>query len=923
MNRKLSMLLMLFISLSVFAQQTVLTGKVVDAKNGRPLTGANVILRDQNQYAETNNFGEFKITTDAAGRQIIDIIFFGFEEKAVPVDLRKGETTQIGTIQLNEEKDATQAVAFVVDESQINDEDGSNQTIGSIGNASDDVYLKKAGYTFSPMRFSIRGYNQEYQQTYINGVAFNDGERGRFNYSSLGGMNSMFKNRTVSSYTEANSFSYGDLAGASNINARSSNYAPGSAVSLAATNRSYVLRASASYATGLMPNGWAFNAGMIYRWSHEGAWDGTFYNSWGYFLGVEKVFNPNHSLSLITYGAPTQRGQQAAVTQEVYDLAGSIYYNPYWGYQNGKKRNSRVVESWDPTAILSYEWKIDRKQKLNVGAGFHYSNYSSTALTFYNAPDPRPDYYLKLPSFQTDPKLQEMTAELWKNDPTYSQINWDGLYHANQRFEEEHPNASARYAVEERHNNLLESSFNAVYNGQLTSHLKVTGGIEGKFSKGMHYKTMSDLLGASRWIDRDQFAERDFDVDNDIVQNDLNHPNRKINVGDRFGYDYDMFIYNGKAFAQNEWTFNHVDFYYAAKLTYTNFHRYGHMLNGRAVAEGVQSEGKGKTYSFFDPSIKAGFAYKIDGHNRISVNALAESRAPLAYNAYISPRIKDTRIADLKSERILSYDINYNFNYRLVKGRVSAFRTHYNDVAELMGYYDDTYRTFINSSISGLNKLYQGVEAAVDVKINNSFSVTAAGTWADYKYTNNGIGTLSAENGSIEGGDIREKVYTKNLYVNSGPQIAASLSLNYFHPKMWFADITGSYYAKNYLDFAPSRRMETFRNKMVNYIKNDNNDYDLRKAALDMIVQEELPSGFMLDASVGKVIYLNNRAQSLNINLSASNILNNTKMITGGYQQGRTPIKNEVLDPTSFSKYPNKYYYAQGFNVFLNVGYKF
>lgn len=913
---------MLFLSVSVFAQQSVLTGKVVDAKNGRPLTGANVILRDQNQYAETNNFGEFQITTDASGRQIIDIILLGFEDKALPVDLRAGQTTALGVIQLTEDRESNQTVAFVVDESQINDEDGSNQTIGSIGNASDDVYLKKAGYTFSPMRFNIRGYNQEYQQTYINGVAFNDGERGRFNYSSLGGMNSLFKNRTTSSYTEANSFSYGDLAGASNINARSSNYAPGSAVSLAATNRSYVLRASASYATGLMPNGWAFNAGMIYRWSQEGAWDGTFYNSWGYFLGLEKVFNPNHSLSLVTYGAPTQRGQQAAVTQEVYDLAGSIYYNPYWGYQDGKKRNSRVVSSWDPTAILSYEWKIDRKQKVNVGAGFHYSNYSSTALNFYNGEDPRPDYYRNLPSFQDTPELQAELADLWKNNTDYSQINWNNIYAANLRNNEKYPKESAVYAIEERHNNLLETSFNAIYNGQLTKNLKVTGGIEGKYSKGMHYKTMSDLLGANQWIDIDQFAERDY-PEGDIIQNDLDNPNRIIKVGDKFGYDYDMNIYTAKAFAQNEWTFSHIDLYYAAKLTYYSFNRDGHMRNGRAEVVGAISKGKSKTYWFLDPSFKAGAAYKIDGHNRISANVLLESRAPYAYNAFISPRVKANRIADLTSEKILSYDINYNFNYRIIKGRVSAYRTHYNDVAELTGYYDDVYKTFVNASVSGLNKLYQGIEAAAEIKINNSFSVTAAGTWADNWYTNNGTATISAENGSF--GDVTEKIYTKNLYVNSGPQIAASLSLNYFHPKMWFGEITGSYYAKNYLDFAPSRRTASFREKIKTFNQLETTTQEQADAAINLFRQEELPDGFMLDASIGKLIYLNNRAQQLNINLSASNILNNKKMITGGYQQGRQPLTTDktAIDGSSLTKFTNKYYYAQGFNIFLNVGYKF
>ena len=52
--------------------------------------------------------------------------------------------------------------------------------------------------------------------------------------------------------------------------------------------------------------------------------------------------------------------------------------------------------------------------------------------------------------------------------------------------------------------------------------------------------------------------------------------------------------------------------------------------------------------------------------------------------------------------------------------------------------------------------------------------------------------------------------------------------------------------------------------------------------------QEKFDPGFMVDVSFGKILYFNNRAQSLNINVSANNILNNTEMKTGGYQ----PVKN-------------------------------
>ena len=60
-------------------------------------------------------------------------------------------------------------------------------------------------------------------------------------------------------------FAYGSLGGVTNINTRASAYAAGTKASVAYTNRSYNLRATATYATGLMNNGWAFTGSAVFR----------------------------------------------------------------------------------------------------------------------------------------------------------------------------------------------------------------------------------------------------------------------------------------------------------------------------------------------------------------------------------------------------------------------------------------------------------------------------------------------------------------------------------------------------------------------------------------------------------------------------------------------------------------------------------
>ena len=95
----------------------------------------------------------------------------------------------------------------------------------------------------------------------------------------------------------------------------------------------------------------------------------------------------------------------------------------------------------------------------------------------------------------------------------------------------------------------------------------------------------------------------------------------------------------------------------------------------------------------------------------------------------------------------------------------------------------------------------------------------------------------------------------------------------------------------------------------------------------DAIAQEKGKGGFMLDLSIGKSIWL--KKGSLSINLMLTNVLNNRKMVTGGYEQSRS---NYSVNSTTgevgnarvykFDRNPKKYY-AYGINGMLNIAYKF
>lgn len=116
---------------------------------------------------------------------------------------------------------------LLFDQSMLDEEEGNVQSIGALVGAGDNIYFSAASYDFSAMRFRIRGYDSQYTDVYINGMLMNDPVRGRFNYSSMGGLNRAFRNRTNSIGLEAASYGFGDIGGSANISTIASGYAPG------------------------------------------------------------------------------------------------------------------------------------------------------------------------------------------------------------------------------------------------------------------------------------------------------------------------------------------------------------------------------------------------------------------------------------------------------------------------------------------------------------------------------------------------------------------------------------------------------------------------------------------------------------------------------------------------------------------------
>ncbi|MGM9673416.1 MAG: TonB-dependent receptor [Bacteroidaceae bacterium] len=834
---------------------------------------------------------------------------------------------QVSNPELDNEKKQDNA-SFVFTESQLGEDEDMTQNVIMM-NSNSNVYTSNVGYLWSPVRFKFRAYSSQYSDIYMNGVQVNNLENGQFNYSTIGGMNDATRNQDAATPFEVNAFGMSSIGGSSNYDFRASNYAAGNKVTLSGLNRNYTLRAMYTYGTGLTKKGWAFFGTVGYRWANmnTAAVDGTFYNSLGYFLSAQKVINENHSLNLATWGNPTERAQQGASTDEAYWLANDRQYNPYWGYQNGEKRASRVVNNYEPSVLLTWDYKINERMKLTTSAFTKYAKYSSTRLN-YNGQNPAPDYWKNFPSYNYDVWSNTGTADeyaaweksrdYWMSSIRHRQIDFDKLYFANQQLNT--TGHDAVYWIEAKHNDHLANSLGSTFDWSIDNSTKFQVGLQLANNKGYHYSTMEDLLGGAYFHNVNTYAQGRYASNDSELQYDLNNPNGVVREGDKMRYDYDIISQNAKAWASFVKDKGISHNYLSVKMGATRMWRNGHMLNGfydpaKGWAKNASYGKSGKAH-FLDGGFKVGSTLNLGKGNSISMGVGYEARAPRASVAFESPEMNNNFVPNLKKEKIFSAELGYALNCSWARLNLTGYYTHTYDGTDWQNFYFDDVNSFTYVSLTGLEKDYYGAELGVTFKVTSNFDINVTGTMAEAKYTSNSRVDYML---STEGTTKQDICYNKGMRESGTPLAAISLGLSY-RIKGWYLDLTGNYYDRIYLSYSPCMRYYETLSK-AGYVNNVNG-----QDVINVPEQAKGNGGFMLDASIGHQFKVAKRP--LSVNLMLTNITNNQKICTGGYEQSRSDYSVNSATGTAsdrtykFSNNPKKFY-ALGINGMLNVNYRF
>ncbi len=956
---KLKSLLLLVLAAATctatYAQEGGIRGKVVSRGAREAMGNVKVTIESTGLSALTDKDGNFLFENLPQGdyRVVFDAPDIEDLELRVRVgqNMRDLSAVVVSPIMTSAGFDDS-AFAELDSDSSSSDE----QALPSSLSSSKDLYNSIASYRFGEMRFNVRGYDSQYSDIYLNGIRFNDAMTGYGPWSLWSGLNDATRSQNTVAGITASDFGVGGIAGMTNVNARASQMRKGLRVSVANGNQMYRLRALVSYASGQLDNGWSYGFSVGTRQGGNGYVDGVYYNSYSYFLSAEKLFRDNHRLALTLMASPSQRGAQQAATDEAYRLFGNNYYNPNVGYQDGKLRNARVRNTHEPILMLNYSWDMSDRTRLNAATALRFGKNGYSALTWKDASDPRGDYYRYLPSSLLSQIVPGVTTEETKFEYLFrarelarnftGMLQYDRFYQENRLIdntlvdqfagstdEKFKQTLATQYRsnlmIEERHTDQLDYNLALDISHQIRSNMRIVGGADLRVNRTWYYDEVKDLLGGDYWYDVDKFAERDMSQNALNYQNDLDYylqtgHARVARVGDKISYNYRAHLLETNAWAVYTYGTGGFAMNVAGKIGYSSMHREGLWRKGLFPDN---SQGDSKTLDYLVYSGKLNLSYRFSGAHSLEAGVVYMQNAPKFANAFVSPRTRNTTTPGISAERIFGVDLTYNLNLPYLKARLSGYYTTMDDQTKVISFYDDVERSFTNFAMSGIDKRYYGIEAAVSVPIWNGISAVGAVSWGDYTYTSNPDFVQTIDNSEkIARGD---RVLWKGLHVEGSPQLAFNIGLDYHGPHNWFAALNFNYYDDLYLSMNPyyrtSQASQYYSNIIADEVAKDDMNFEAVKEAAQgikqMRAQEKFGGYYTLSASVGKNWYIH-RVYMLGFNLEVKNILNDRDIRTGGYEQMRMR-RVRTPEGVKFSRFDSKYFYMTGATYYLNLYFRF
>lgn len=782
--------------------QNVIQGTISDADTGSPLVGANVLIIGTNQGAAANAEGDYEIDGLEDGTYTLRASMIGYKTIKVTVTLEGGvkevdfemhaTNTSLEALKVF----ASRAVAreTPVAFSDISAEQISNQLasrdIPMVLNTTPSVYATNQGGGAGDARVNIRGFNQRNVAIMINGVPVNDMENGWVYWSNWDGVGDVATSIQVQRGLSAINLATPSIGGTMNILTDPAAAQRGGMVKQEFGSYGFK-KTTVVLNSGLISDKFAFTVAGVKK-TGDGFYDGTWTDSYAYYLGASYTINDNNRLDLYAMGAPQRHGQNLYaqnIAAYSHELARELGYSqaaldafPEAGRTYNENYNG-VSSSYS-----GKQWKFGHAAQRYDG------DFINERENFYHKPQVNLNWFSQINDDLFLSTVAYYSGGQGGGTGTLGEIEWD--YSGPSRIADwDATIADNRLNVDGDERVESDGILRASRNNQWTIGLisKATwaiknwtfvGGVDLRTAEIEHFREVYDLLGGDYYIKTD----------------DAFNPNQKIGLGDKVNYYFTNDVNWAGVFLQAEYDVEKFNFYGMAGYSGIKYKHYNHFkkdANGQHLT--LESD------FITGYQIKGGLLYRASDNIDVYANIGLVSKVPI-FDGVINDRAAVIN-ENPTNEKFYSYEVGANFH--LLDRKLTIKTNFYYTIWNNRTYTTVTQNANLQDfyiNIEGVNALHAGFELETAFQPVHWFRFDGALSIGHWKYTDNVHATI--EDAGEPDGTREADLYIKDLRVGAAPQTQIAYGFTVLPIQNLSVQLVGRSYFDYWSDFSPLSRTD-------------------------------------------------------------------------------------------------------------------
>lgn len=822
---KKAVLILFALCLGVFvqAQQGLISGMVVDKETGESLIGANIIYAP-GAGTISNYDGKFKLKLEQ-GTYSLEVSYVGYETHIQEITLASqplilefkltSMTIDEVIITADVARSRKTPVAFTNIKPIVIEQELAGQDIPMILNSTPGVYATQQGGGDGDARITIRGFNQRNLAVMIDGIPVNDMENGWVYWSNWFGLDAVTRTMQVQRGLGASQLALPSVGGTINILTKGIDAKAQTSIKQEIDSQGK-FRTSLSFTSGKLKNGWGVTLAGSYK-RGNGWVDNTFSEGWFYYGKIEKR-TKNHLFTLSAMGAPQVHDQRnfkrpisaydttyaknlgvdlklLRETNNEYNIFDKgVQYNQHWGSLKRDRNNSNASSEilaeitnayHKPQFTLRDFWTVNERLTIS----------NSLYLSIGKGGGDSPTSYIDDNQLYQDPE-----------HPYYGQINWQKIYDVNCKpipgigilpIDNHYSDSlykSSNYMIR-RHNEHFWYGLLSKLTYKISNDFKLSGGIDLRSYKGVHYATVRDLLGG------------DYAVDESDTRYDYMDPTEAMKFkGDTLQFYNDGLVRWGGLFAQGEYTNEKLSTFLNLTTALSSYNKIDYFN---------QSESGWKNSMGF--TAKTGANYNLTEHSNVFLNLGYLSRVR-PYN-YFYQGYTTNWAKELGNELIKAIEVGYTYASPRLSVFVNMYYTRWenkpiNSVkTETVlqpgdpGYVEGEVEPVrVYAYIPGMDARHMGIELDFTYKIlhNLEFQGTMSlGDWIWDSYVDSV--QFFIEEGPNQDEPLQKTISfdARGIHVGDAAQAQLGSSLRYEPFKGFYINLRQTYFAKYYSDFNP------------------------------------------------------------------------------------------------------------------------